>query len=181
MRIITVLVLLMLAVVAQAETHYRVDLLAVDGQRLSIATLSVSSFDRNDGYRLELEEGAFSHEFLSMRPFRCLTVQGVMLCYVEYPYVNQRKISRQDLTDLEYDLLFIARTEKEYGIDPWNGRYFKLRWQGASIVGELNEVDLNILASPPEGGSLRPIVNDDLSPAAGTVGLLQIVIEPMAD
>lgn len=181
MRIINILVLLMLSVVAQAETRYRVDLMADNGRRFSIATLSISSFDQPDSYQLEMEAGVFSNEFLSMRPFKCLTVQGVMLCYVDYPYENLRKISRHDLTDLEYDLLFIARTEKEYGIDPWNGRYFKMRWQGDSIVGELNEVDLNILASPPEDGSLRPIIDEDLSPGAGVIGSLQVVIEPIAD
>ena len=72
------------------------------------------------------------------------------------------------MRSLEYDLLFIHRGANDYGIDAWNGLYFKIddvsKSAGAvsEIVGHLREVDLNILASPPENGVVWPITEEDL-------------------
>jgi hypothetical protein len=129
---------------------------------LQIATLAVDAFDRDDGYRLSFSEQPFGDYFLSMRPFRCIERGETMLCHLPYPYENRRRLGREALTDLEYDLLFIARSPTEYGIDPWNGRYFRLRWEGDGIVGDLYETDLGILAAPPEGGNLRPLAEVDM-------------------
>ena len=174
--------LLATAGAAQAQSRYAVYLVGGD-IRVSIGELSIAALGHNDGYQLSLDDAAFSDHFLSMRPFQCLSKQEPMLCYTPYPYRNQRNISRNDLTDLEYDLLFIARTPAEFGINPWNGRYFQMRWQGDVIVGELNEVDLNILASPPEDGSLRPLVDEDLTPSEPSESKWtpQLRIEPMPD
>jgi len=66
------------------------------------------------------------------------------------------------LTDLEYDLLFLHKTHQEYGIDAWNGLYFKLAVSGDGLTGELRETDLNVLQAPPEDGDLRPIDPNEL-------------------
>ena len=123
-------------------------------------------------YTLSLADEVFSDHFLSMRPFKCLTdpasqhaSKSRMLCHLPYPYKNRRRLAEGDYVDLEYDLLFIARSDKEYGIDPWHGRYFRLRWHGNTLTGAMQEVDLNVLAAPPEAGNLRPITYDDLTPA----------------
>ncbi|MEO1081291.1 MAG: hypothetical protein AAFY29_17150 [Pseudomonadota bacterium] len=131
---------------------------------LNIATLSVTALDEDDGYTLNFSEALFGDYFLSMRPFRCITHSDKMLCHLPYPYENRRRLGRDALTDLEYDLLFIARSPTEYGIDPWNGRYFHLRWEGETIHGQLHETDLDILAAPPESGNLRPLADVDMVP-----------------
>lgn len=172
--------LLATAGVAQAQARYGLYLVSGDS-RVTIGELSITALGHNDGYQFTLDEAAFSDHFLSMRPFKCLSMQEPMLCYTPYPYRNRRNISRNDLTDLEYDLLFIARTPAEFGINPWNGRYFQMRWQGDVIVGDMNEVDLNILASPPEDGGLRPLVDEDLTPSepSETKWTPQLRIEPL--
>lgn len=174
--------LLATAGVAQAQSRYGVYLVSGDS-RVTIGELSIAALGHNDGYQLTLDDAAFSDHFLSMRPFKCLSTQEPMLCYTPYPYRNRRNISRNDLTDLEYDLLFMARTPKEFGINPWNGRYFQMRWQGDVIVGDMNEVDLNILASPPEDGGLRPLVDEDLTPSEPSESKWtpQLRIEPMPE
>lgn len=128
--------------------------------RIDVGELRVA----RPGGRFEfvLNGEAFGDYFLSMRPFQCVEHAGSMLCYLPYPYENRRILEERDLTDLEYDLLFIARTPTEYGIDPWNGRYFRLRREGESMVGTLYETDLNVLAAPPDDGSLRPLADADM-------------------
>ncbi|MEL7046252.1 MAG: hypothetical protein AAGL66_14750 [Pseudomonadota bacterium] len=137
---------------------------------LNIATLSVTALDEDDGYTLNFSEALFGDYFLSMRPFRCITHSDKMLCHLPYPYENRRRLGRDALTDLEYDLLFIARSPTEYGINPWNGRYFHLRWEGEAIHGQLHETDLDILAAPPEGDNLRPLADVDMVPMARSDG-----------
>ncbi|WP_229130454.1 hypothetical protein, partial [Ancylomarina sp. 16SWW S1-10-2] len=103
------------------------------------------------------------------------------LCYLNYPYQNNHFISSDDLVDLEYDLLFIRRKSTDYGIDPWHGSYYKMQWEGDSIVGEVHEADLDILAAPPEDGSLRPIKESDLTPAElDRFWLPKLVIKPVS-
>ena len=63
---------------------------------------------------------------------------------------------------LEYEFLFIERSPTEYGIDPYNGRYYVLEERDGALIGEPRAVDLNLLASPPESGVARPIGEADL-------------------
>ncbi len=115
-----------------------------------------------NGYRFQVDwnETRFANHFLSMRPFHCLEDVERMLFHLSYPYRNDRRLLGDDLTDLEYALLFIRKTADEYGIDPWNGVYYRLPWDGDGIRGELMEVDMNLLASPPPDGVLRPLLKE---------------------
>lgn len=141
---------------------------------LGIGLLELSE----DSHEFEPDENLFTNHFLSMRPFRCFNQDKVMWCYLPYPYEKPAEVSADDMRSLEYDLLFIHRSANDYGIDAWNGLYFKVvdakggATGGADgdnggnvageIVGELREVDLNILASPPENGIVWPITDEDL-------------------
>ena len=103
---------------------------------------------------------------MSMRPFKCLHDEPSDrdLCHLPYPYENRRFITKSDLTDLEYELLFIRRKATDYGIDPWYGSYYQLHWESEQrIIGKMTEVDLDILASPPDENHLRPISDDQLT------------------
>ncbi len=109
-----------------------------------------------------MNDAVFSDEFLSMRPFKCIHQNEQMLCHLVYPYEKLGYITQQDLTDLEYDLLFLHKSASEYGINAWNGLYYRLQLDTSGLTGSLREVDLNILAAPPEQGDLRPITADML-------------------
>ncbi len=118
-------------------------------------------FDSNDGkhfgIKVEIEGDAFTDQFLSMRPFDCITDETEWYCYLDYPYELANTVTADDLLDLEYQLLFILKSPKEFGIDAWNGLYFKLSLaQPQVIVGNALQGDLNVLQSPPEPGT-RPI------------------------
>lgn len=130
------------------------------GKRVEIARLEGES----DSYSVVMNDDAFSDHFLSMRPFKCIDGADKTWCHVPYPYEIARKTD-QDLVDLEYDFLFVWKGKTDYGIDMWNGVYYVLEPMGRSIVGRMHEVNMDILAVPPEGGELRPIKSKDLEVA----------------
>lgn len=131
------------------------------GTRIHIADLA---FEATGDYRFDMAEGPFTDHFLSMRPFRCLVGPDKHWCHVPYPYAIARQAGPDDLTDLEYDFLFIWKGATDYGIDMWNGVYYRIAPQGDRLVGILHEMDMDVLAIPPEAGNLRPVTDDDLEP-----------------
>ncbi|WP_424975040.1 hypothetical protein [Dinoroseobacter sp. S124A] len=150
-----------MATSASADVATRaVYLEAQDGTRFAIADLQIE----DGAYDLSLRDAPFSDHFLSMRPFKCLAGAEKHWCYVPYPYENARNISTE-FTDLEYDLLFLWKGAGEYGINMWNGVYYKLEAEGDRLVGVMHEMDMDILSAPPEDGDLRPVRAADLEPA----------------
>ena len=87
-------------------------------------------------------------------------------------------MSAEDLTDLEYDFLFLWKAAGDYGINMWNGVYYDMAVDGARVVGQLHEVNLGQLAVPPPPGTLRPLGPDDLEPGdPGSHWLPRLAIE----
>lgn len=143
-----------------------VTLVSQDGSRLDIAKATFTSGPKPGRitFTLTLLDGPFQDEFLSMRPFRCLPDKKEMWCHLAYPYENKKEISAADLQDLEYALLFLFKPPAGYGIDAWNGLYFKMvLGADGSLTGTLHETDMNVLAVPPADGELRPISHGALS------------------
>ncbi|MES1928802.1 hypothetical protein SADO_06097 [Salinisphaera dokdonensis CL-ES53] len=135
-------------------------LLPARGEPVPVADLAIEAYGR---YQMVYRDAPFQPHFLSMRPFQCLAAPPKLQCHLPYPYANDRRITEEDLGDLEYDLLFLVKQADEFGIDFWNGRYYRLRREGDTIVGEAQAVDMNILASKPEAGDTRPIGDGDLT------------------
>ncbi len=139
--------------------------ITLTGKNNESLEIGMIHFKKENGkvtYEIDFKEEEFSDEFLSMRPFKCIHKSGQMLCHLTYPYKKQGHISEQDLVDLEYDLLFLHKDASEYGINPWNGLYYELKLGTNGLEGKLKEVDLNVLAAPPDEGVLRPITSDML-------------------
>lgn len=142
-----------------------ITLLSASNQALVIGKISFNQQGDRVTYTISLEDSVFSDEFLSMRPFKCISQANQMACNLVYPYKKLGYITENNLTDLEYDLLFLHKSATEYGINAWNGLYYDLELNDEGLVGTLKEVDLNVLASPPEEGDLRPITEDMLHEA----------------
>ncbi len=160
--------------VALEDGQHGVWLQDQDGTRIHIASVDVT-----DGtYKLTLDEAPFSDHFLSMRPFKCVEGPEMLWCHVPYPYEIKRDIS-SDPTDLEYDFLFLWKKAGSYGIDMWNGVYYELTEQDGGLVGDLHEMDMNVLSVPPDTGELRPLKPTDLEPGdPDSHWLPQLVIGP---
>lgn len=127
-----------------------------------VATIDFKTQDNSTTYNIEWNDQVFGEHFLSMRPFKCFEGDTKYWCRVPYPYEIKRHISETDLTDLEYDLLFIWKGASEYGINMWNGVYYRLQLEDGRIVGTLHEMDMEKLGVPPDEGNLRPIREVDL-------------------
>lgn len=140
-------------------------LVSGSGEKRAIGTIAFAA----DGatartYEIRWDDSQFANHFLSMRPFKCVETPKKLWCHVPYPYENRRRITTTDLTDLEYDLLFLWKGAGDYGINMWNGIYYPLRLRAGRLTAELHEMDMDILAAPPEDGSLRPISSGDIEP-----------------
>lgn len=125
----------------------------LDGKQIKIATVDLSAAG---SYDIEMDKAPFADHFLSMRPFKCLEGPKKHWCHVPYPYEIARDVS-SDLTDLEYDFLFVWKDANDYGINMWNGVYYRIEEQGDQLVGKLHEMDMDVLSAPPNPGELRPL------------------------
>lgn len=135
-------------------------LIEADGTAHVVADIAFAE----GAYEIIWRDDQFGDHFLSMRPFKCLESEKKYWCRIAYPYDIKRRVSASDLTDLEYDLLFVWKGATEYGINMWNGVYYKLDGEDGRLVGTLNEMDMGKLAAPPDDGNLRPIREVDLQP-----------------
>lgn len=135
-------------------------------QETKIGDVTFSEVSNKDVTVLvNIDTGAFTEHFLSMRPFRCIEDDAEWFCYLEYPYELRSVVTKDDLSDLEYQLLFIRKTPSEFGIDAWNGLYYKLTIEeDGSITGKLLEGDLNSLQSPPEEKYAKPVDLEEFIP-----------------
>ena len=140
----------------------RIFLLDQAGSELEIGTVIFSASDApTTAISVELDSEQFVDQFLSMRPFKCLTDPAEWFCHLPYPYELSQTITPADLTELEYQLLFIWKSPTSFGIDAWNGVYYQLSWQtDGTLKGTLLQGDLNVLADPPEPFS-HPINLDE--------------------
>ncbi len=122
------------------------------GEEFNIGTVVFSGQEGGAyGVDVDIDSAGFEDQFLSMRPFRCLTGSAEWFCYLPYPYELKKTITEDDLTELEYQLLFIWKSPKSFGIDAWNGVYYKLSMNAdGTLSGNLLQGDLNVLANPPE-------------------------------
>ncbi len=144
-----------------------ITLVAHDGTKQAIGSVTFTPDAGGAKIAVALDAPEFSEEFLSMRPFRCLPNKKEMWCHLAYPYATKGHITAGDLADLEYSILFLFKPPAGYGIDAWNGLYFKLSLEDdGSLSGKLHETDFNPLGVPPESGNLRPIDPKSLTPVA---------------
>ena len=156
---------LSVACVAALGTHVKaadtktISLVGMDGTRIEVATLDVAS---DGAFSVTWDDTKFDDFFLSMRPFKCLEGPEKLWCRVGYPYENKRSLAGGDPTDLEYDLLWVWKNAADYGINMWNGVYYRLTPEGDGWIGALHEMDMDVIAAPPEDGDLRPITEDNL-------------------
>ena len=135
------------------------------GEAIGVGSISFEPVDGGLTYRLDWDDSQFTDQFLSMRPFKCLEGPKKQWCRVPYPYENRRVVSEADLTDLEYDLMFIWKNQGDYGINMWNGVYYQIETAQGALIGEMNDMDMDLLSAPPDAGILRPIGEFDVEPA----------------
>ncbi|MGB0467420.1 MAG: hypothetical protein ACPGF7_07830 [Pontibacterium sp.] len=161
---ITGLLASLLAAPAMADSRHLV-LSGAGGESLTLGVVTIQPEGEMYRAEIKLDESKFGDYFLSMRPFKCLESEKQLLCHLPYLYENNQIIDGQDLSALEYQLLFIRKHPNDYGINPWYGIYYQMAWEsdpGGAITGQLREVNLDILAAPPAPGNLKPITPDDL-------------------
>lgn len=139
----------------------KISLLDKSGVRLQVGTITFEQSGQKSHYQLDLDHSRFADYFLSMKEMKCL--EGPELwCHLAYPYQQPHTVTSGDLRWLEHDLLFMFKTQKEFGANFWNGIYYQLEIKEGHITGKAQAVDLNFLASPPDDLSVPPITDTEL-------------------
>ncbi|MEQ1718450.1 MAG: hypothetical protein ABL907_21115, partial [Hyphomicrobium sp.] len=108
-----------------------ISLMGTDGAVLNLGAVTFTPDGDGALFQVSLDAPQFQDAFLSMRPFRCLAGTKETWCHLQYPYETKGRITADDLVDLEYAFLFLTKAPGGYGIDAWNGLYFKLGLDGA--------------------------------------------------
>jgi hypothetical protein len=101
----------------------------------------------------------FEERFLAMRPFICLDGDKHSYCY--FPYRSPQIITDNDLTDLEYQFMFLRKPRNSVSLDPTSGLYYELKKTANGFEGALREVDMTPIIVP-EGDMTRPIKREGL-------------------
>ncbi|RKZ48624.1 MAG: hypothetical protein DRQ58_04050 [Gammaproteobacteria bacterium] len=143
----------------ETDRTLTVTLHASDQESVDIGQVIFTANNEGYSYQFTLDEENFEKQFLSMRPFDCIQKPKMMVCHLPYPYQNNKFISADDMADLEYELMFLHKYPGAYGIDPWNGIYYKLQLTDKGIEGVLHDVDMKVLTAPPDEGNLRPLTH----------------------
>lgn len=146
----------------KVKTIYLID---QKGEKLPVGKVTFTPKEGGETFKVVWDDSKFGNFFLNMAPFNC--VEGeLMYCHLPYPYKTKKLITDKDLIDLEYELLFVQKIAKKFGINFWNGVYFRLKRQDdGSFTGKVWETDLNELVAPPPNEYDRPVGGDDLSEA----------------
>lgn len=166
-----------LAAAAATATERQVILVGAGGEQVRIGRLTLTP-DGPDAWRfkLDLDLSKFEERFLAMRPFKCLLGKRQDWCY--FPYGSEDRVTRTDLQPLEYALMFLHKRPPDVNVDSRNGLYFRLRWEGDKLTGDLYDVDMEPIIVPDGQDPRRPITYKLLQPAdPGSYRFSRILIE----
>jgi hypothetical protein len=167
LSIIAGLMIFTSSTLAELPTGKRKIILKSAIESFEIGTATFEGEGKTRKISIVMKDELYHDEFLSMRPFKCIESKIRYYCHLPYPYEWKGEISESDLIDLEYALLFVQKQPTAYGINLWNGVYYKLKLDlDGKITGILNEVDMDTLASPPPAGELRPINSSHINQTA---------------
>ncbi len=146
------------------------------GERVRVGTVRFTAASGNrTAFRFQLDETRFGEYFLAMRPFRCLAGPAQHLCH--FPYGREGEVSADDLTALEYRLIFMHKKPGTLHLEPRNGLLWRLRPEGDRLLGTLFDADLDPIIVP-QGDPRRPLTDSHLQRAdEGSYWLPKLSIE----
>lgn len=147
-------------------------------QALVIGTVNFTpQTDGSSTFTLTMNHANFTDYFLSMKEFKCLSGSQEVACHVPYPYQHPGKVTRNDLTWLEHNLLFLYKRPAEFGAKLWNGLYYRFTETDQGLVGRPMAIDLNRISAPPEHldvPTFGPDARDDITGAAHLIESISI-------
>lgn len=158
---VTLILFSLLANASSFEGDKKVYLVSSAEELTQIGDITFTSEKGKVNYKFTLLDTPFENQFLSMRPFQCLMGKKQVMCHVPYPYEADKSVDENDLSLLSNDLLFLHKNPSQYGINMWNGIYYKLNKVGDTIEGKVFEVDMNEIASPPDDTNM-PFDDDQI-------------------
>jgi hypothetical protein len=165
-RIIFLLISLLLtftcashAMAAELSGSKTATLISNSGEKIIIGKVAFSQTAKGTQAVFTADPKVFEERFLAMRPFICL--DGDKHSYCHYPYRSPQIITDKDLTDLEYQFMFLRKPRNSVSLDPNSGLYYEIKKTANGFEGALREVDMTPIIVP-EGDMTRPIKRENL-------------------
>jgi hypothetical protein len=134
-------------------------LVSNSGEKIIIGKVVFTQTAKGTQAVFTADSKVFEERFLAMRPFICL--DGDKHSYCHFPYRSPQIISDKDLTDLEYQFMFLRKPRNAVSLDPTNGLYYELKKTANGFEGVIREVDMTPIIVP-EGDMTRPIKRENL-------------------
>lgn len=136
------------------------------GEQVKIGTVEFTALNADEKtFKVTLAEDQMQEYFLAMRPFKC--VSGATQQYCLFPVSNEPAIiSKNNLTTLEYQLMFMKTKPNALHVNPFNGLYYSLSLENnGEIRGVQKDLDMDPFITPdavPVDKKLRPVNGKDL-------------------
>ncbi|MGB8338699.1 MAG: hypothetical protein WCD07_10625 [Burkholderiales bacterium] len=134
-------------------------LISNNGEKIIIGKVAFTPTTKGTRAIFAADAKVFEERFLAMRPFICL--DGEKHSYCHFPYRSPQIINDNDLTDLEYQFMFLRKPRNAVSLDPTSGLYYELKKTANGFEGTLREVDMTPIIVP-EGDMTRPIKRQEL-------------------
>jgi hypothetical protein len=134
-------------------------LISNSGEKIIIGKVNFTPTAKGTQAIFTADPKVFEERFLAMRPFICL--DGDRHSYCHFPYRSPQIITDADLTDLEYQFMFLRKPRNSVSLDPNNGLYYELKKTANGFEGAIREVDMTPIIVP-EGDMTRPIKREGL-------------------
>ena len=134
-------------------------LVSNSGEKIIIGKVAFTQTAKGTQAVFTADAKVFEERFLAMRPFICL--DGDKHSYCHFPYRSPQIINDNDLTDLEYQFMFLRKPRNSVSLDPTSGLYYELKKTANGFEGALREVDMTPIIVP-EGDMTRPIKREGL-------------------
>jgi hypothetical protein len=134
-------------------------LISNSGEKIIIGKVNFTQTAKGTKAVFAADAKVFEERFLAMRPFICL--DGEKHSYCHFPYRSPQIISDNDLTDLEYQFMFLRKPRNAVSLDPTSGLYYELKKTANGFEGAIREVDMTPIIVP-EGDMTRPIKREGL-------------------
>ncbi|MEY4728882.1 MAG: hypothetical protein RL020_40 [Pseudomonadota bacterium] len=147
------------ATAAETSGTKTATLISNSGEKIMIGKVVFTPTAKGTQAVFTVDPKVFEERFLAMRPFICL--DGDKHSYCHFPYRSPQLITDSDLTDLEYQFMFLRKPRNSVSLDPNSGLYYELKKTANGFEGALREVDMTPIIVP-EGNTTRPIKRENL-------------------
>lgn len=130
------------------------------GEKVRIGAVELRPAGDGYDFTIAISGERFIGLYMEDRNFQCLAEETWHYCYL--PYVTSGHIADGRYAELEHALLFVRKTKNDVDLNPFNGIYYKIAKNGATLTGTPRDVDLADVEAANSKQAGTPIKDENL-------------------